>query len=154
MMVMLLYFIRYQRERRDTNLVFLHGSGQSRVCWQTTADGREGFDTLFMRKGYGVYLIDQPGRGEAGQTANPVEVSGETQDQNWYTQFRIGLYPERYEGSQFPEGEEALDQFFRQMTPNTGNYSFEELLMRFRRYLTNPVPEYWYPILREDIPDG
>ena len=120
-------FYQIPEGARDTNLVFLHGSGQSRVCWQTTADGREGFDTLFMRKGYGVYLIDQPGRGEAGQTANPVEVSGETQDQNWYTQFRIGLYPERYEGSQFPEGEEALDQFFRQMTPNTGNYSFEEI---------------------------
>lgn len=46
-------------------LVFLHGYGQSRVCWQTTADGREGFDTIFLRKGYGVYLVDQPGRGEA-----------------------------------------------------------------------------------------
>ncbi len=42
-------------------------------------------------------------------------------DQAWYTHFRIGrTSPERYEGSQFPEGEEAQNQFFRQMTPNTG----------------------------------
>ena len=35
-------------------------------------------------------------------------------DQAWYTHFRIGrVAPERYEGSQFPEGEEAQDQFFR-----------------------------------------
>ena len=32
------------------------------------------------------------------------------------------MAPERYEGSQFPEGDEAQDQFFRQMTPNTGSY--------------------------------
>ena len=39
------------------------------------------------------------------------------------THFRIGrVAPERYENSQFPEGEEAQDQFFRQMTPNTGEY--------------------------------
>lgn len=32
------------------------------------------------------------------------------------------MAPERYEGSQFPEGEEAQDQFFRQMTPNTTTF--------------------------------
>lgn len=30
--------------------------------------------------------------------------------------------PERYDGSQFPEGGEAQDQFFRQMTPNTTSF--------------------------------
>ena len=35
---------------------------------------------------------------------------------------RPGATPERYEGSQFPEGDEAQTQFFCQMTPNTGNY--------------------------------
>lgn len=36
-------------------------------------------------------------------------------DQAWYTHFRIGrVAPERYEGSQFPDGEEAQGQFFRQ----------------------------------------
>ena len=44
-------------------------------------------------------------------------------DQAWYTHFRIGrVAPERYEGSQFPEGEETQNQFFRQMTPNTTNF--------------------------------
>lgn len=44
-------------------------------------------------------------------------------DQAWYTHFRIGrVASERYEGSQFQEGDEAQDQFFRQMTPNTGNF--------------------------------
>lgn len=108
-------------------LVFLHGYGQSRVGWQTTADGREGFSTIFQRKGYGVYLVDQPGRGEAGQTANPVEISDRDQDQNWFTQFRIGLWPDFYEGVQFPRDEESLDQFFRQMTPDTGSYDSDQI---------------------------
>lgn len=47
-------------------------------------------------------------------------------DQAWYTHFRIGrVAPERYPGSQFPAGEEVQNQFFRQMTPNTGNYDEE-----------------------------
>lgn len=32
------------------------------------------------------------------------------------------MAPERYEGSQFPEGDEAQNQFFRQMTPNTTTF--------------------------------
>ena len=45
-------------------------------------------------------------------------------DQVMYTHFRIGrVPPERYEGSQFPEGEQALDQFLREMTPNTGDFN-------------------------------
>lgn len=103
-------------------MVFLHGYGQSRMGWQTTPDGREGWSDLFLRKGYSVYLVDQPRRGEAGQTSKASEVPTLTQDQAWYTQFRIGLWPDAYEGSQFPHDEESLNQFFRQMTPNTGDF--------------------------------
>lgn len=102
------------------SLVFLHGYGQSRRSWQTTADGREGWANIFLRKGYSVYLIDQPGRGEAGQTTAPAEISAAPDDQTWYTQFRIGLWPEYNEGVQFPRDEASLGQFFRMMTPDTG----------------------------------
>jgi len=57
-------------------LVFLHGAGQSKKTWETTPDGREGFQNIFLRRGYGVYLLDQPRRGDAGrstvaETINP-----------------------------------------------------------------------------------
>ena len=104
------------------SMVFLHGSGQSRMGWMTTPDGREGWSDIFLRKGYSVYLVDQPRRGEAGQTTKAAEISTATQDLNWYTQFRIGLWPDVYEGSQFPNDPESLNQFFRQMTPNTGDF--------------------------------
>lgn len=111
-------------------VVFLHGYGQTRTGWQTTPDGREGWADLFLRKGYSVFLVDQPRRGAAAATElivnDPADVDGNkfrVGEQAWYTHFRIGrVAPERYEGSQFPEGAEALTQFFCQMTPNTGNY--------------------------------
>lgn len=117
--------VLYQIPEEETQLpiVFLHGYGQSRMSWMTTPDGREGWSNLFLRKGHSVFLIDQPRRGEAGQTSYAGTISNETSDQTWYTQFRIGTYINGQftfnENSQFPRGEENLDQFFRQMTPDT-----------------------------------
>lgn len=113
--------------------VYLHGYGQSRMGWMTTPDGREGWSDIFLKNGHSAFLVDQPRRGEAGSTAamtaDNIDTWSEDSkeympgDQAWYTHFRIGrVAPERYEGSQFPEGEEAQNQFFRQMTPNTGSY--------------------------------
>lgn len=118
--------VYYQIPEEETGLpmVFLHGYGQSRMSWMTTPDGREGWSDLFLRMGHSVWLIDQPRRGEAGQTSVAGTISTEPSDQTWYTQFRIGTYINDEftynEGTQFPQGEDALDQFFRQMTPDTG----------------------------------
>lgn len=127
--------VLYQIPETETGLpmVFLHGYGQSRMGWMTTPDGREGWSTSFLRKGHSVFLVDQPRRGEAGSTAAMTNDGIDTWsaeskeympgDQAWYTHFRIGrIAPERYDGSQFPEGAQAQDQFFRQMTPNTGSF--------------------------------
>lgn len=113
-------FYQLPANAKHHSMVFLHGYGQSRRSWQTTADGREGFADIFLRKGYGVYLVDQPGRGEAGQTTKPGQITATPDDQTWFTQFRIGLYPNYNEGVKFPTDSTALDQFYRMMTPNTG----------------------------------
>lgn len=34
-------------------LVYVHGYGGSGVCWQMTPDGRDGFATLMLRRGWG-----------------------------------------------------------------------------------------------------
>ena len=112
-------------------MIFLHGYGQSRMSWMTTPDGRPGWSDLFLRKGYGVYLVDHPRNGEAGQTSKAAEVSTLTQDQNWYTQFRIGLWPKTFEGSQFPDDPESINQFFRQMTPYTGEFDLKVIVDSF-----------------------
>lgn len=113
-------------------IVYLHGYGQSRMGWMTTPDGRPGWSDLFLKMGHPAFLVDQPRRGEAGAAAQMTTDSLDywegtnnykPGEQAWYTHFRIGLVaPDRYEGSQFPEGDRAQDQFFRQMTPNTDSY--------------------------------
>ncbi|MDD3795073.1 MAG: alpha/beta fold hydrolase [Lachnospiraceae bacterium] len=117
-------FYQIPEEENGLPMVFLHGYGQSRMGWMTTPDGREGWSDMFLKKGHSVWLIDQPRRGEAGQTSVAGTISTEPSDQTWYTQFRIGTYREGAftynEGSQFPVGEDALNQFLRQMTPDTG----------------------------------
>src|SRR6478736_1414631 len=49
-------------------LVFWHGIGQFSKTWETTPDGREGFQNIFLRRGFGVYIVDQPRRGDAGRS--------------------------------------------------------------------------------------
>lgn len=56
---------------RKFPLVFLHGAGQSAKTWETTPDGREGFATLFLRRSFSVYLVDQPRRGAPAGAPSP-----------------------------------------------------------------------------------
>lgn len=113
-------FYQIPLKAKKLSMIFLHGYGQSRRSWQTTADGREGFSDMFLRNGYSTYLVDQPGRGHAGQATKPAQITATPDDQTWFTQFRIGLYPNFNEGVQFPKDSLSLDRFFRMMTPNTG----------------------------------
>jgi pimeloyl-ACP methyl ester carboxylesterase len=117
-------YVFYQKpvNARKYPLVFLHGAGQFSKTWESTPDGREGFQNIFLRKGYAVYLVDQPRRGDAGRGTLPMEIKPTPDEQMWFTIFRLGIWPDFYPGVQFPQDAEALDQFFRQMTPNTGPY--------------------------------
>lgn len=107
----------------EAPMIFLHGYGQSRMGWMTTPNGRPGWSDYFLREGHSVFLVDQPRRGEAGTTSVPGIITNKTLDQRWYTQFRIGRWENNksvvYEGSQFPNDDASVDQFFRQMTPDT-----------------------------------
>ena len=102
-------FVRYQIpvNAKKFPLVFLHGGGQSMKTWETTPDGREGFANIFLRRGFSVYLVDQPRRGDAG-----------------FTLFRLGRWPDFYPDTQFPKDPESLENFYRQGTPNTGPLDF------------------------------
>ncbi|KAL8788602.1 MAG: hypothetical protein Q9195_007197 [Heterodermia aff. obscurata] len=48
-------------------LVFFHGGGYSGAAWLQTPDGRPGFASYFLKRGYQVYLIDQIGTGRSTQ---------------------------------------------------------------------------------------
>ena len=102
-----------------------HGYGQSAKTWETTPDGREGFQNIFLRRGYGVYLIDQPRRGRAGRSTQPVTLTPTPDEQRWFNIFRVGIWPEYFSGIQFAQDPESLEQYFRQMTPDTGPIDIE-----------------------------
>ncbi len=115
-------FYQVPVKARPLPIVMWHGAGQSSKSWETTADGREGFQNLFLRRRFTTYLIDQPRRGKAGRSMVESTLKPVADEQMWFNQFRIGLWPEYFRDSQFPKGEAALEQFFRSVTPNTGPY--------------------------------
>ena len=114
----------YQRPQAAKTLpiVMLHGAFQSARSWETTPDGREGFQNIFLRRGYPIYLVDQPRRGRAGNSTLAATIEPTPNDQLFFDQFRLGVWPNFFDGVQFDRKPEALDQFFRSMTPNTGAY--------------------------------
>jgi len=110
---------------RKYPLVFAHGVGQFSKTWETTPDGREGFQNIFLRRGFGVYLVDQPRRGNAGRSTQAVTITPTFDEQMWFNRFRVGTWPDYFEGVQFPKDEGSLNQYFRQMTPTIGTIDFE-----------------------------
>jgi len=114
----------YQKpvQPRKYPITFLHGAGQFAKTWESTPDGREGFQTIFLRRNFSVYVLDQPRRAGAGRSTVAMNVTLATDDQMWFQQFRLGVWPNFNQGVQFPQDKESLNQFFRQMTPNTGAF--------------------------------
>lgn len=110
---------------RQLPLVMWHGHGQSAKTWETTPDGREGFQTIFLRRRFPVYLVDQPRRGRAARSTQSLNLSATPDEQLWFGIFRLGVWPDLYPRVQFAGDSEALNQFFRQMVPNTGPFDLE-----------------------------
>jgi pimeloyl-ACP methyl ester carboxylesterase len=108
-------------------LTLIHGCCLTGKTWETTPDGRMGWDEYFVRQGFPTYVIDQVSRGRSaadpsiinsvklGKTAldktPPVFSAGH--EAAWAI-FRFGPeYPKVFPGMQFPL--EAVDEFWKQM---------------------------------------
>ena len=112
---------------RRLPVTLIHGCCLTGKTWETTPDGRMGWDEYFVRKGHPTYVIDQVGRGRSavdpslinsvklGKTpvdkTPPVFSAG--QEAAWAI-FRFGPeYPKVFPGMQFPL--EAQAEFWKQM---------------------------------------
>lgn len=115
-------FYQVPPNARKFPLVLWHGAGQFSKTWETTPDGREGYQNIFLRRGFGVYVIDQPRRGRAGRSTQPITITPTPDEQLWFNQFRVGVWPNYFDGVQFDRSPETLNQYFRAMTPNTGPF--------------------------------
>ena len=117
-------YVFYQKPVKPHKLplVFLHGIYQFSKTWETTPDGREGFQNIFLRRGFSTYNMDIPRRGNAGLSLVPATITPVLDEQLWFNRFRVGIYPNYYEGVQFKKDSATLSQYFRQVTPNIGPF--------------------------------
>jgi len=118
-------FYQIPHKTRKLPLVFWHGIGQFSKTWETTPDGREGFQNIFLRRRFSVYLMDQPRRGRAGRSMEEGTITPTPDEQFWFNIFRIGVWPDYFPGVQFAKDAETLNQYFRQMTPNIGSIDIQ-----------------------------
>lgn len=114
---------------RQFPIIMWHGIGQSGRSWESTPDGREGYQAILTRRDWPVYIIDQPRRGRAGYTqakpGNPDAVPTTSKESQVWDAFRNGVWvPPKaatlFPGVQFPSDPASIEQFFRQQTPDTG----------------------------------
>jgi hypothetical protein len=126
-------YVQYQTPTGDGDqwpVVMVHGCCLSSKTWETTPDGRMGWDEYFVRRGRPVYLADQVSRARSGFDPStwqavrsgvrpPSElpnVLAATHQIAW-TVFRFGpTY-----GTAFPDGQfpiEAVDELYKQMIPD------------------------------------
>ncbi|MCW8378645.1 alpha/beta fold hydrolase [Streptomyces justiciae] len=63
-------YVEYQKPEVQTQpcpVVLVHGGGAQAVDWISTPDGRPGWRTLLLQRGYEVYLVDRPGHGRSAR---------------------------------------------------------------------------------------
>jgi pimeloyl-ACP methyl ester carboxylesterase len=127
-------YVQYQVpvNPRKLPIILVHGgSGTGRV-WETTPDGREGYQTLLLRRGFPVYIVDFPRRGRAGYPSfngpfgtlagKPVVENRTGQaGREWaWSRWRLGpRYPEVWPVQQFPM--KAVDQFMQHLVPTVSD---------------------------------
>jgi pimeloyl-ACP methyl ester carboxylesterase len=121
-------------DARRLPIVLIHGGGGTGKVWDLTPDGREGYKTIFLRRGFGVYVVDFPRRGRAGYPsfngpfgvfAGTPLVANRTNRSGYqlaFVRWRLGLeYLKYFPNSKFPQTPGALDEFFSHLVPTVDN---------------------------------
>ncbi len=125
-------YVHYQVpvNARQVPITLIHGCCLTGTTWETTPDGRMGWDEFFVRQGHPTYLIDQVARGRsaanatafnaaktgAGAPAALPTVFAAGHEGAWAI-FRFGSeFPKVHPGMQFPL--EAQGEFWKQMVPD------------------------------------
>jgi pimeloyl-ACP methyl ester carboxylesterase len=91
---MYVQYVKLARARSAHPLLLWHGGGMTGVNWETTPDGRPGWQMFFLRAGFDVYVSDAVERGRASWAPYP-EVYAEapyfrTAREAWEETFRFG----------------------------------------------------------------
>ena len=126
-------YVRYmvpQGGDGNVPVVMVHGATLTGKSWETTPDGRMGWDEYFVRKGHPVYVPDQVGRGRSGfnqavfnnvragsAPANSLPRWIRFSDEVVWPNFRFGSKPGApFADTQFPVT--AVDELSKQGVPD------------------------------------
>jgi pimeloyl-ACP methyl ester carboxylesterase len=94
-------------------IIMVHGGSMSGTNYTGTPDGREGWAQYFVRKGYAVYVVDQPGRGRSGfLTAAHGSMHNSPRDNSasrFVSQEKFKLWPQAALHTQWPGSGEPDD---------------------------------------------
>jgi pimeloyl-ACP methyl ester carboxylesterase len=107
------------RQTRPYPIVMVHGGTMSGVNFTGTPDGREGWAQYFVRQGYAVYVVDQPGRGRSGYlpaTYGPARnVESTNSRARFVAQEKSKLWPQAALHTQWPGSGESDDPAAQQV---------------------------------------
>src|SRR5689334_13432326 len=125
-------YVRYQLpvDAKLPPITLIHGNFLSGATWETTPDGRMGWDEYFLRKGHGVYIVDQVARARSAPNLSVITAAklGKAPPDQLpaalyagheaaWTIFRFGTeYPKAFPGLQYPL--EAVGELWKQMLPD------------------------------------
>ena len=126
-------YVQYQTPvngNQHVPVVMVHGCCLSSKTWETTPDGRMGWNEYFLRKNRSVYLADQVSRARSGFDAtkiNAVKLGTVppsqlptifmASHQTSWTLFRFGpTFNTAFPDEQFPV--QAADELYKQMIPD------------------------------------
>ena len=120
-------------------IVLVHGAGGSGANFMGTPDGREGWAQFFLRQGYAVYVIDQPGRGRAAYVSDvygPLSPIGnaEALQQRITRTEDYNLWPQAHLHTQWPgagkPGDGSFDEFMASRLPIVSDLTLQQVLNR------------------------
>ena len=119
-------------------IVMIHGGSQSGTNFTGTPDGREGWAQFFLRQGYAVYVVDQPGRGRAAYEADTYGPAAALNLERTQSRFaapeRFTLWPQSRLHTQWPgdgvPGDATFDQFYASQLPSIQDFTLQQKLNR------------------------
>jgi pimeloyl-ACP methyl ester carboxylesterase len=121
-------YVEYQIPRKRTQaypLVIVPGAAQTATNFNGTPDGREGWTQHFLRRGYAVYIVEQPGRGRSSYQPDTDGTQGYPEvlrvQQRFTAPEKFNLWPQARLHTQWPgtgtAGDPNFDQFFASQVP-------------------------------------
>jgi pimeloyl-ACP methyl ester carboxylesterase len=126
------------RQTHRIPIIMVHGGTMSGTNFTGTPDGREGWAQHFVRRGYAVYVVDQPGRGRSGYLAEAYGAARNVDRSNaarrYVAQEKFKLWPQAHLHTQWPGSGESDDpaalQLAQSQLPAIEDFTTQQVLNR------------------------